>query len=348
MLEDLFRQSTDADLSKACGVDPGLFCRLAFEWTGNETFAAIIDAVAGRGGRVLLIVIGAFILRRLIRRQAPRITTAFIDRRDASAIDEEEGVEFDLTDDKRIERELRRERARQRASTLGVVIASIMGGIVAAAAILMILDQFGVNLAPLIAGAGVAGVAIGFGAQQMVKDFLAGVFIILEDEYGVGDVVDTGHATGVVERVSLRVTQLRDVNGTVWYVPNGEIQRVGNRSHLWARAVLDIDVAYDTDIDKVEPILLRVANEVWQEQMPERTIIAPPEFWGVEAFGADGVTLRLVVRTEPTEQWAVARELRGRIKKAFDEAGIEIPFPQRTVWINGSGADASSGEASIN
>ncbi len=328
----------------ACGSDPALLCRVVFEQTGNATLAAVGEAVATRGFRIVLIVIAALLVRRIVKHQAPRLTAAYIERRDAETqlIPLEDGVGIDLTDARRIEHELRRDRGRQRANTLGAVIASILRSLITFFAGLMLLDQFGVNLAPLIAGAGVAGIALGFGAQQMVRDFLAGLFIILEDEYGVGDVVDTGHATGVVERMGLRVTQLRDVNGTVWYVPNGEIQRVGNRSQLWSRAVLDIDVSYDTDVAEAERILLAVANEVWEAQLPDRTIIGEPEFWGVEAFGADGVTLRLVVRTEPTEQWMVGRELRARIKIAFAEAGITIPFAQRTVWLRTDDSETPS------
>ena len=327
-----FQADGTTELYEACSNTPSAVCRFIYEQTDSATIASIGDTLATTGLRILLIVFVAWMLRRLVRKNSPRIINSIISRQELADRELAENADPDLTDEKRIELSLRRERGRQRSSTLGHVLSSIVGVLILFVAALMILAEFGVNLAPLIAGAGVVGIALGFGAQQMVKDFLAGVFIIVEDEYGVGDVVDTGHATGVVERLSLRVTQLRDVDGTVWYVPNGEIQRVGNRSQLWARAVLDIDVAYDTDIDVAAEALVRVATQVWREQLPDRTIIAAPEFWGVERFGADGVALRLVVKTEPTEQWATARELRGRIKKEFDRLGIEIPFPQRTVW----------------
>lgn len=328
-----FRQVDQTnELYEACSNTPGTVCRFIYEQTGSVTLASISGALASNGLRILLILAIAWILRRLVRKNSPRVIGAIISRQEAVDQELTANDSPDLTDEQRIEIALRRERARQRSGTLGHVLSSIVSALILFVAGLMILAEVGVNLAPLIAGAGVVGIALGFGAQQMVKDFLAGIFIILEDEYGVGDVVDTGLAAGVVERLTLRVTQLRDVDGTVWYVPNGEIQRIGNRSQLWARAVLDIDVAYDTDIDEAAEALLRVARQVWQEQIPEKTIIAEPEFWGVERFGADGVALRLVVKTEPTEQWATARELRGRIKREFDALGIEIPFPQRTVW----------------
>jgi len=328
-----FWQATDTtELSEACRLPPSAVCRFVYEQTNNGALASASDTLATTGLRILLIVVIAWLVRRVVRRHSERLINLVISKQEAADQQLASSAHPDLSEEQRIELTLRRERSRQRSSTLGQVLTSIVSVLVVFVAGLMILSEVGVNLAPIIAGAGIVGIALGFGAQQMVKDFLAGIFIIVEDEYGVGDVVDTGHATGVVERMSLRVTQLRDVDGTVWYVPNGEIQRVGNLSQLWARAVLDIDVAYDTDLDLASETLLRVANELWRERLPDRTIIAEPEFWGVERFGADAVSLRLVVKTEPTEQWATARELRGRIKREFDKVGIEIPFPQRTVW----------------
>ena len=340
-----FWQASDVTtLSEACDLPPSPICRFVYEQTNNETLASASDTLSTVGLRILLIIAIAWVIRRIVRRNSSRLINLIISKQEIADQELADNADPDLTEEQRIELSLRRVRSRQRSSTLGQVLASIVSVLIVFVAGLMILSEVGVNLAPIIAGAGIVGIALGFGAQQMVKDFLAGIFIIVEDEYGVGDVVDTGHATGVVERMSLRVTQLRDVNGTVWYVPNGEIQRVGNLSQLWARAVLDIDVAYDTDIDLAAESLLRVANEVWQERLPDRTIIAAPEFWGVEHFGADAVTLRLVVKTEPTEQWNTARELRGRIKREFDRVGIEIPFPQRTVW-NHTVTDTSESDA---
>lgn len=347
-LSSFWQVDAQIELIETCGNPPSAPCRYVYEQTDNAFLASVAQLLITTGLRIVMIMVIAWLVRRLVARQSPKVINAIISRQEAADRELEERADPDLSDEQRIERSLRRERARQRSSTLGQVLTSIISVLIVFIAVLMILSELGVNLAPLIAGAGVVGIALGFGAQQMVKDFLAGMFIIIEDEYGVGDVVDTGHATGTVERLTLRVTQLRDVNGTVWYVPNGEIQRVGNLSQLWARAVLDIDVAYDTDIDVAAEALLRVANEVWREQLPDRTIIAPPEFWGVERFGADAVALRLVVKTEPTEQWATARELRGRIKAEFDRLGIEIPFPQRTVWHRNSdpAAETPTEEAS--
>ena len=221
-----------------------------------------------------------------------------------------------------------------RIDTLVAVISSLSTVAVWALAGVVILGQLDVSLAPLLAGAGVLGVALGFGAQAVVADFLSGFFMLFEDQFGVGDVVDLGEASGTVENLSLRTTTIRDVNGTVWHIRNSEIRRVGNKSQLWSRAVIDVDVAYDTDIRRAEGIIQRVADELWRDPtFVDGDIIDPPEVWGVEQLGADGVTIRLVVRTDPAEQWIVGRELRVRIKEALDEAGIEIPFPQRTVWL---------------
>ena len=206
----------------------------------------------------------------------------------------------------------------------------------------MVIAQLGYNIAPLIASAGIIGVALGFGAQSVVKDFLSGIFLILEDQYGVGDTVDVGAACGIVEAVGLRVTRLRDVNGTVWYVRNGELLAVGNMSQNWARTVLDIPVAFSEDLTRVREILREVAHAVWEDPEYRPEILEEPEVWGVERWDPDGVVVRVVVKTAPQQQWSVARELRERIKDRFDAEGIEIPLPQRMVWHRG---DPTAAEA---
>ena len=177
-----------------------------------------------------------------------------------------------------------------------------------------------------------AGIALGFGAQSIVRDFLSGFFMLVEDQFAVGDIIDVGEASGVVENISLRTTQVRDINGTLWYVPNGEIHRVANKSQQWARAVLDIEVAYDTDIENASRVIKEVADQVWHEHAANATIIEEPEIWGVEMFGESSIAIRLVCKVEPGEQWMTSRVIRRRVKEAFDREGIEIPFPQRVVW----------------
>jgi small-conductance mechanosensitive channel len=213
---------------------------------------------------------------------------------------------------------------------------------VAAVAGIMVLAEFDVNIGPLIAGAGIVGLALGFGAQSLVGDFLAGMFMLFEDQYGIGDVVDLGDASGTVEAVTLRVTRLRDVNGTVWYVRNGEILRVGNMSQNWAQTVLDVAVGYGEDIPRVRRILEETCDALYAVEEFRDRIMSEPEVWGVERMEADGLVVRVAVKTAPLEQWAVARELRERIKARFDSEGIEIPLPQRVVWHR----DAPSGPVS--
>ena len=217
------------------------------------------------------------------------------------------------------------ERRKQRAETMGSVLKSVASGLIIAIVIVMVLDQVGVNIAPIIASAGIVGVALGFGAQNLVKDFLSGIFMILEDQYGVGDSVDLGEAIGTVEAVGLRVTRLRDVDGTVWYVRNGEILRVGNQSQNWARTVLDITVAYESDLDQVQQLLQEEATAMYEDEQYHDIIIEAPEVWGVERFDKDGAVVRVVLKTAPLQQWPVARALRQRIKARFDAAGIRIP-----------------------
>jgi small conductance mechanosensitive channel len=223
------------------------------------------------------------------------------------------------------------ERRKQRAETMGSLLKSIATGVILAIVIVMILSQLGADVAPIIASAGIVGLAFGFGAQNLVKDFLAGMFMILEDQYGVGDYVDLGEASGSVEAVGLRVTRLRDINGTVWYVRNGEVLRVGNQSQNWARTVLDITVGYDADIDQVQQILQEEATTMFEDEQFHDVIIEPPEVWGVERFDKDGVVVRVVLKTAPLQQWLVARAMRQRIKARFDAAGIRIPTTFQTL-----------------
>jgi small conductance mechanosensitive channel len=213
------------------------------------------------------------------------------------------------------------------------VLRSIAGAAIYMMAIMLALGEVGFDLAPLIAGAGIVGLAIGFGAQSLVADFIAGIFVVIEDQYGVGDYVDVGAASGTVERVSLRTTTLRDPEGTVWVIPNGEIRRVGNFSQLFSYVQMNVDVAYDTDIDLAASVIKAVADELWREGSDSTTILEEPVIKGVQNFGADSISIRLSVKTEPGEQWQTGRVLRARLKRAFDANGIEIPFPQRTVWL---------------
>ena len=298
--------------------------------------------VAARVGGIL---VGAFVVERLVRLAITRFVKRLIvgqEAREAALAQEEAALEArgalqHLAPLRLRQRAERGERVKQRAGALGAVLRSVASIVIYTVAVIMVLGEFDVSLGPLLAGAGIAGVALGFGAQSLVRDFLSGIFILIEDQYGVGDIVDLGEATGTVEEVTLRVTRVRDVRGTLWHVPNGEIRRVGNQSQLWARVILDVEVAYDTEIAKASAVIKAVADELWREGLATAPILEEPEIWGVENFGPDAIVLRLAAKTEPGLQWALSRELRGRLKRAFDEHGIEIPFPQRTVWLHGEG-----------
>jgi len=241
------------------------------------------------------------------------------------------------------EARVHQQRREQRADALGTLAQSVLGVLVWGFAILTAIGTVGVNLGPLIAGAGVLGVAIGFGAQGIVRDFLSGVIMLVEDQYGVGDIIDAGPASGVVEEISLRITRIRDVKGTVWHIPNGSIARVGNMTQGWSRLVLDVAVAYETDVDRAILVLEELLRRVEQrEDVAELLLGEPMEIWGVDDLGDSGVAIRVVARTVPGKQWALGRKLRLDIKRELDAAGIEIPYPQRTVWHRGLAADATS------
>ncbi len=326
------------NLTDVCGESPDILCRWIFDLTGSE-IAADLALVVSRLIRVVLILLVAWVVNRMVRHAIERSVKGWLAARErelAAAAEPPTGRLASLkalTAARAARRAERAERTRQRAQTLGALLRSAASLVIYSIAAMMALSEFGVDLGPLIASAGIVGVAIGFGAQSLVRDFLSGIFMLVEDQFGVGDIVDVGEAAGVVEEVKLRTTKIRDVNGTLWHIPNGEIRRVANKSQEWARAVLDVEVSYDTDLGHASEVIKRVADEVWREQIPEATILEEPEIWGVEELGASGISIRLVVKVDPSEQWMTARILRRRIKDAFDAEGIEIPFPQRVVWL---------------
>jgi small-conductance mechanosensitive channel len=324
-------------LTDTCGADPSWVCEQVLDWSGdNEFFARSADFLLARPLKILVIVVLAIVVNRLLRKAIRDLA-----ERIASGTAPGAGVVRNVRD--RTPGVLTGTAANDlrsiaRAQTIGQVLRSVATAIVFAIASLLVLGELGINLGPLLAGAGIAGVAIGFGAQSLVKDFLSGIFMLLEDQYGVGDVIDVGEATGQVEAVTLRSTRLRDAEGTVWHVPNGEIRRVGNKSQQWARAVVDVAVAYGTDIRHATGIIEGVAAGLRDEPDWARFIQEDPEVLGVEALGADGVNIRLIVQTEPGDQFKVMRELRMRLREALDAAGIEAPF-QRTKVVGTDGGD---------
>jgi small-conductance mechanosensitive channel len=302
----------------ACIQDTGSWCRTVYDVTHNEWLAASADWLVARPLKILLILAIAFLVRFLARRLIDRLTRDRDDKAPTLLRPLKERAPQALG-------VLISERRAQRAKTIGSVLKSIISFVVYGLAFIQILGELGLNLAPIVASAGIVGVALGFGAQNLVKDFLSGIFMVLEDQYGVGDVVDVGPASGKVEAVGLRVTTVRDVNGTVWYVRNGEILRVGNSSQGFAVAVVDFPLAFGADTDRAIEILGRVVNEVTSSEPISDDVLEPPEVLGVEKVTAEGITIRATVKVRPGRQWVVQRVLRAKVMAAFEEEGIQPP-----------------------
>ena len=219
------------------------------------------------------------------------------------------------------------ERRHQRAHALGSILRNAASVTIFAIAVAIGLGDLGVNLAPVLASAGVVGIAVGFGAQNLVRDFLAGIFMLLEDQYGVGDVINIGDATGTVEAVSLRTTRLRDVNGVVWHLRNGALEKVGNESQGWARAVVDIPIPPELEIGDTRTLMEHAAGSMWKERRWRKLMLEKPEVWGVQDISASQIVMRVVAKTLPLRQWEVGRELRERVLSAIDAAAVEQARP---------------------
>jgi len=223
----------------------------------------------------------------------------------------------------------------QRARTMASVLSNFVTWSVVIMAIAAILSELGVAVGALVAGAGVLGAAIGFGAQSLVRDLISGLFIVFEDQYGVGDFVDLGQASGVVEIVGLRVTQVRDINGTLWYVRNGEIIRVGNHSQGWSRVVLDVPLAYSANIEKARTAISSAANSV--ADAFKSAVIHEPEIWGIEALTGEQVVIRLVQQVKPSHQDEIARALRLEVKNSLDKAKISLASSTAPIYVEVAG-----------
>ena len=333
MLADVLRP---ADLEETCGEEPGFVCEWVFDRTdGNEAVSTVADWFIDRPLNVLLIIAIAWIVSRIARRNTQRMVRRLVAPDRAAATRRLQRV--GIGDPSRLIGEEAGPRRESRANSISAVVSSTLLVVIWAVATFLVMTELGLDLGPLVAGAGIAGIALGFGAQNLVKDTIAGFFMLIEDQYGIGDIVDLGEATGEVEEVSLRTTVLRSLDGTVWHVPNGEVRRVGNKSQLWSVALVDIDVAYDSDLDAVQQVILDSAVQLCASEEWRGDVIEEPVVLGVEALGADGITLRVAVKTIPAAQWALQRALRKDLKAALDAAGVEIPFPQRTLWLRQTG-----------
>jgi moderate conductance mechanosensitive channel len=316
------------DTAPTCATDD-TWCNYVDKMTGNMWLAQAANWLIAKP----LALLGLLLVALVARWAAHRL----IDRLSNRAA---EGLPSPVLRNRRNEQEPHRLMAAetvgrrvQRAKTMASLLKNIASIVIYVILGTTAIAELGYPIGPLLASAGIVGVALGFGAQSLVKDFLAGICMIFEDQYGVGDAVDLGEATGVVEAVGLRVTRVRDVEGTVWYVRNGEILRVGNQSQNWARTVLDVPVGHNEDLRRVQSVLKEVAHDLWSDDDFQKTIIEEPEVWGVQELTSEWITVRVTLKTAPMEQWAVARELRERVKARFDFEGIKLARPAHDIWI---------------
>lgn len=271
---------------------------------------SIVRWLLTHGVKIGLIVLGAFVAYRIVRLVVGRFEK-FI-RKEKTVVATE---------------------VEKRAKTLGRIVQTGLLAVILIIAFMMIIKELGLDIGPIIAGAGILGLAIGFGAQSLVKDVISGFFILLENQYRVGDVVQVAGIGGLVEQMSLRTTVLRDLEGKVHYVPNGSVSVATNMTKEWARAVLEIGVAYKEDVDEVMKVLKEVGEEVVKDSKYSQFILGPLEILGVNDFADSAVVIKLMFKTLPLKQWDVGREFRRRVKKTFDAKGIEIPFPHLTLYM---------------
>lgn len=279
-------------------------------WSDVVNVDAIVKWLASSGLKVLLISVGALVVVRLASFITRRVEDAFEDN-DPSTMNERE----------------------KQAATLGKVIRNITRILVLGVAVMMVLEELGIDIGPILAGVGLMGLAVGFGAQSLVKDFIAGMFVLIENQYNVGDVIKVAGASGLVEKITLRATTLRDYEGNVHIIPNGTIDVVTNKTRQWSRFVLDIGVAYKESVDEVMGILKEIGDELAADAKFASMITAPLEVLGVQDFADSAVIIRVMFTTQPVKQWTVGREFRRRVKNTFDAKGIEIPFPHTTIYL---------------
>ena len=318
-------------------VDAGWACEPVWDATGNETLATAVGWLSEKPLQIAAILALAYLANRVIRSLIQRTGRRMAENADRLGGYVPDGLRTREVDG----------RAVARAATMSTIARSMATAVVSVVAAAWILAVLGVSLAAILASAGVLGVALGFGAQNVVRDVLAGWFILVEDRYGVGDVIDAGPpAVGTVERVTLRSTRLRDINGTVWHVANGEILRVGNKSQSWSRAVVDVVVAPDADLERARQILGDVGEELQADPEWTSLVSSAPNVLGVQRIDPTGVTLRVIIDTAPGEQFPVEREYRLRVLRAFDAGHVPLAAPYAGgVPGAGPGAPARPGAA---
>lgn len=303
------------DVSAICDTD--VVCSRVFEWTNNQWLANSSYVVIVKPLRIVGIILIAMLIRWLLHRAIDRLThTSSRASMPALLRPLREKVTATAEDGQFIP-----ERRRQRAEAIGSVLRSFVSAVVFTMAALLVFGELGFNLGPLLASAGIVGVALGFGAQSLVKDLIAGLFMLLEDQYGVGDTVDVGEATGVVETVGLRITTIRDARGVLWYIRNGEIVRVGNKSQGWAMVVIDIPIGF-VNSEQAIAVLREAAQAVAELPDHQTEFLEPPDVVGVEQLTVDGATIRTIAKTTADGQVTVQRELRRALTEALEASGI--------------------------
>ena len=290
-----------------CAADAGSWCSRVWSWTGLSWLARGADTTVSVLFSVIGIIVVAVVVRFVVNRMIGQISSGAGVPGLLSLLRRRRGV----TDAESIEAFGSARRA-QRARTVGSVLRSAATILIFGTAFMMVLSRFGVNLAPVLASAGVLGLAVGFGAQNLVKDFISGIFMLLEDQYGVGDHVDLGDAVGTIERVGLRTTSVRDVAGVVWYVRNGTIERVGNASQDHAVAVVDVPLQLDADVEEAGRVAEKAARAAVGNGLA-RDVIDPPRVLGVQSVSESALTLRLTTKTRPNKQWAIKRAITERV-----------------------------------
>jgi small conductance mechanosensitive channel len=332
--------STLRSVLPAADTDPGAVV--------TDGAGALMTWLLGPGVRIgLIIVIGAvalLVVRRLIKAVTEHIAdgTSLLQRGIGKPL---AGTEVAAA--LRKVSPVANVRRTQRARTIGSVLRSTAGIVIGSIVVLLVLDQVGVNIAPFIASAGIVGVAFGFGAQSLVKDFLSGLFMLLEDQYGVGDVVDVGAAQGTVESVGLRVTKIRDADGTLWYVPNGTMLRVGNKTQGWANAVVEVKVDYFADLQQVHDLLVEAAARVAADPEVGSAVEGVATITSAEDLTFDAVTLKVTQRTAPARQWAVARALRTAVRDALEAADVPLAGQRDALVAHRERLAATDGTADV-
>lgn len=302
-------------------------CDLVLDLTGSQTAADVADLVIGKPIRILLIVGIAWLLTRLVRRGGRRIAAWAVRGATKKAKAEGKEVSGDL-----------RQRIEERAETIRRAARGIAVALIWSVAGLLVLAELGVNLFPLLAAAGIAGLAVGLGAQSVVKDYVRGVFLLVENQLAIGDEVDLGEASGIVEDLSLSTTTVRDTDGNLWYVPNGQIDRVMNRSQLWSRALVDVRVAHDADLARVKEVVREAARRLEGEPGWSDFFFDGSDEPYVEDLAADAIVVRVAMRVRRERVREVERELRERVKRALDEAGEELQLPHQVVHVRSATA----------